>query len=541
MPARKPGTRKPASVATSNKITKKTIKPATDSAQETNNKYLEKIKGETGDTLDYDSNYHYGFPVIGRELVALDVLKRVFNVRSLQSEQKLDTLLKDSLQTNGLRNPIVVNRDFNVLDGHRRLFHLHLLVSEGVIIDSHPVKVLIVDVPDNQIAYYQYLTGIEKGHNEEEKQIAIFKFLQDNPDVADREVARKFAISNTTVSDISKVIDAAPSLIPRLIARQINKTSAVKIVESARKIKKTPAEVAEVAEKVITNLVGKDKLPVDENTQPLKPLPTSSVVKVVSELYPKFKVSEAGQSTPTAKKLLSDLFLQLNPQGVPTKGLQNYTLTVDVALISQIEALLNVSESKVNTSKVYSITKITEYTPSYAQLDLWRLYTGLTISEESTVALRADDTWHFADENSEIIDNLLPTQIKRNREFAGGLDWCTVNLADYSFEDLNELAQKHDLSLVIVNLVLVEDEAEDEDEEDEKDMTREEYKSNIGDIDEEEDEEEETNIDFSEITAQLETDDTDDENSLEAMLGQLKQADDDDELEFDEDDMEDDE
>jgi ParB-like nuclease domain len=534
MPARKPGTRKPATAAISNKVAKKSIKPTVDSAQETNNKYLEKIRTETGDTLDYDSNYHYGFPVIGRESVALNELNRVFNVRSLQSEQKLDTLLKDSLQTNGLRNPIVVNRDFNVLDGHRRLYHLHLLVSEGVIIDSHPIKVLIVDVPDNQIAYYQYLTGIEKGHNEEEKQIAIFKFLQDNPDVSDREVARKFAVSNTAVSDISKVIDAAPSLIPRLIARQINKTSAIKIVESARKIKKTPAEVAEVAEKVIANLVGKDKLPESEDDQPLKPLPTSSVVKVVSELYPKFKVSEAGQSTPTAKKLLSDLFLQLNPQGVPVKGLQNYNATIDVALIAQIEALLNVSESKVNTSKVYSVTEITEYTPSFEQLDLWRLYTGLTVGEESTVALKSEDAWHFADENSEIVDNLLPSQIKRNRQFAAGLDWCTVKIKDYSFEDLDELAQKHDLSLVIVNLVLVEDEAEDEDEEDEKDITREEYKSNIGDIDEE-DEEEETNIDFSKLT-----DDTDDGNSLEAMLGQLQQAEDD-ELEFDEDDMDDDE
>lgn len=520
MPARKPGTRKPATASTSSKVAKKSIKPAAiESTQETNNKYLEKIRTETGDTLDYNADYHYGFPVIGRESVSLKELNRVFNVRSLQSEQKLDTLLKDSLQTNGLRNPIVVNRDFNVLDGHRRLHHLHLLVSDGVIIDSHPVKVLIVDVPDSQIAYYQYLTGIEKGHNEEEKQIAIFKFLQDNPEVSDREVARKFAVSNTAVSDISKVIDAAPSLIPRLIARQINKTSAIKIVESARKIKKTPAEVAEVAEKVIANLVGKDKLPADESNQPLKPLPTSSVVKVVSELYPKFKVSESGQSTPTAKKLLSDLFLQLHPQGAPTKGLQNYSLTVDTALIAQIEALLNVSESKVNTSKVYSITEITEYTPSYAQLDLWRLYTGLTVSEESTVALRADDTWHFADENSEIIDNLLPAQIKRDRQFTGGLDWCTVNLSDYSFEDLDELAQKHDLSLVIVNLVLAESEEEEDIEEDIED-------------------EGETNIDFSSLTAQLETDDTDDGYSLESMQG-LLQADEL-ELEFDEDDMEDD-
>lgn len=523
MPARKPGTRKPVTASTSSKVAKKSI---TDSIRETNNKYLEKIKGETGDTLDYDSNYHYGFPVISRELLALDTLKRVFNVRSLQSEQKLDVLLKDSLQTNGLRNPIVINRGSNVLDGHRRLHHLLLLVSEGVIVDSHPVKVLVVDVPDSQIAYYQYLTGIEKGHNEEEKQIAIFKFLQDNPDVSDREVARKFAVSNTAVSDISKVIDAAPSLIPRLIARQINKTSAIKIVESARKIKKSPAEVAEVAEKVIANLVAKDKLPVGEDDQPLKPLPTSSVVKVVSELYPKFKVSETGQSTPTAKKLLSDLFLQLNPQGVPTKGLQSYSLTVDCNLIAQIESLLNV-ESKVNTSKVYSITEITEYTPSYDQLDLWRLYTGLTTSEESTIALRGKDNWYFADENSEIIDNLLPPQIKRNRVFDAGLDWCTVRTLDYSFEDLDELAQKHDLSLVVVNLVLVD--------EDEDDMTREEYKSNIGEPLDEDEEEEGTNIDFSKLTAQL-ADDTDGENSLEAMLGQLQQADDDDdEFELDED------
>jgi hypothetical protein len=537
MPARKPGTRKPATVSTSSKVAKKSIKPTTDSAQETHRKYLEKIRNDTGDTLDYDSNYHYGFPVVGRESVALNELKRVFNVRSLQSEQKLDTLLKDSLQTNGLRNPIVVNRDFNVLDGHRRLWHLHLLVDEKIIIESHPIKVLIVDVHDSQIAYYQYLTGIEKGHNEEEKQIAIFKFLQDNPDVSDREVARKFAVSNTAVSDISKVIDAAPSLIPRLLSRQINRTSAIKIVEGARKIKKNPAEVAEVAEKVIANLVGKDKLPVDENDQPLKPLPTSSVVKVVSELYPKFKISESGQSTPTAKKLLADLFLQLSPQGVPVKGLQSYSLTVDTALIAQIEALLNVSESKVSTSKVYSITEITEYTPSYNQLDLWRLYTGLTVSEESTVALKADDTWHFADENSEIIDNLLPTQIKRNREFAGGLDWCTLNLADYSFEDLDELAQKHDLSLVIVNLVLAEG---DEDDDDEKDLTQEEYKSNIGEpIDD--DDEEETNINFISLSAQLMDEDEDgtvDGSSLEVMSGLLLQADDELELEFDEDDDE---
>jgi hypothetical protein len=515
MPARKPGTHKPVT----GKVAKK-IKPATattDSTQETNGKYLEnleKIKSETGDTLDYNENYHYGFPVIGRESVALGALKRFFNVRSLQSEQKLDVLLKDSLQTNGLRNPIVVNRDFKVLDGYRRLHHLLMLVTEGVIIASHPVKVLIVDIPDSQIAYYQYLTGIEKGHNEEEKQIAIFKFLQDNPDVSDREVARKFAVSNTAVSDISKVIDAAPSLVPRLLSRQINRTSAIKIVESARKIKKNPAEVAEVAEKVIANLVGKEKLPVDENDQPLKPLPTSSVVKVVSELYPKFKPSESGQSTPTAKKLLTDLFLQLRAAGNPIKGLQDYTLTVDMSLIAQIEALLNVGDSKRVNNKAYSVLEITEYTPSYNQLDLWRLYTGLTVSEEGTVALKGNDTWYFADENSEIIDNLLPTQVKRDRQFAGGLDWCEVRITDFSFEDLDDLAQKHDLSLVVVNLVKIE---EDEDTEEE--------------------EEEETNIDFQSLTAQLAV--NDDENSLEAMLGQLQQADDD-EIEFDEDDMEDD-
>jgi ParB-like chromosome segregation protein Spo0J len=528
MPARKPGTRKPATASTSSKVAKKTIKHTADSAQETDNKYLEKVKSETGDTLDYNADYHYGFPVIGRELGGLDALKRVFNVRSLQSEQKLDTLLKDSLQTNGLRNPIVVNRDFNILDGHRRLYHLHLLASEGVITPSHPVKILVVDVPDNEIAYYQYLTGIEKGHNEEEKQIAIFKFLQDNPDVSDREVARKFAVSNTTVSDISKVISAAPSLIPRLIARQINKTSAIKIVESARKIKKTPAEVAEVAEKVIANLVGKDKLPAGEDDQPLKPLPTSSVVKVVSELYPKFNaINEKGQTTPTAKKLLADLFLQLRPQGYPNKGLQDYSLTIDVSLVAQIETLLNVSETKVNTSKTYSVTEITEYTPSFEQLDLWRLYTGLTVSEESTVVLRGDDNWHFADENSEIIDNLLSTQIKRNRQFAAGIDWCTVKINDFSPEQLCELAQKHDLSLLIVNLVLVEDAEDDtpESEEEEEDK---------------ENEEEVTNINFSKLTSELGGDD-DDTYNLETMLGELKQADDDDDFEFDEDEDYDDE
>jgi ParB-like chromosome segregation protein Spo0J len=441
MPVRKPGTR-----------TKSNVTPIVTSSKKVKETSLIPDKADNPDL-------YYGYKVLDRTSIEFGGIKRVFNVRSLSNETAIDNELLESIKAVGVKNPLILNSDYELLDGHRRFYH-----AKQVFELTDKTDVIIIDIKPEEVAYFQYLTGLEKGHTKDERDTAILKFASANPELSDREIAKRFGLgSNATVSNLTKIIKDAPSLTKYVLSRQISKASAVDLVVEARKHKKEPEKVAKA---LIEELVRTDKLNTDD-TEATKPITRTVTNKILSTLIPKYLPANAkSQSVPTAKKLLKDLFCHLNPVGDASDDRQEYNAHVHLDLIKQIELLLNGSIAdryKHKFHKEFNLERKTEYIKSDNLYTLWNFYTGLTLSSSITICLATEENYFFADENSEFMEDILSNhEVALDRGFHDGSDWCQIEKSVLSEDNLIEIAKKQDLHLLIIDLVVVTGDDEDE-------------------------------------------------------------------------------
>lgn len=143
--------------------------------------------------------------------------------------QVLDPKLLESIRVNGVEDPIVVTPKLVLLDGHRRYTALNALAEEQGK-PSIPVRVLIKDIPDNEIAKYQYTTGHDrKNISSQDTLRAVTRHAERNPELSDRDLAVIFRVSPSTVFTCTRIM-RVPSLKNLVTNKLLTQNAAIQII-----------------------------------------------------------------------------------------------------------------------------------------------------------------------------------------------------------------------------------------------------------------------------------------------------------------------
>lgn len=184
-------------------------------------------------------------------------IKRDFNIRSAKNVQKVDDIL-DSIRVNGVKEAIKINLNGINVDGARRLFCLDLIAEEKQL-PSIDVEVLPLDIADEEIPHYQYLTFARTGISTREKNAAIYEYVLRNPNENNADIARKFTVSKGVLNSVSRIIRATDELTSLVIEDEIAQNAALCIINSVLK------------QKPIDEIDDQDKVAIKALTDILKP------------------------------------------------------------------------------------------------------------------------------------------------------------------------------------------------------------------------------------------------------------------------------
>jgi len=194
----------------------------------------------------------HGYKVLGASRVKHTELNRGYNLRSDKNVKNV-TDLTESIKNNGVTAPIHITPSKIVLDGFRRLETCDV-VATAISEDALEVPVIIVDVPLEDIPLYQHRCGLAKGVSEKEHIQAIVEFAVRNPKMEGKEIAVKFAVSETTVSKAIRLHREAPALYEKVTEGTIAQKAALEVIATAKKEKLVPDELGlKVIDTVVQN------------------------------------------------------------------------------------------------------------------------------------------------------------------------------------------------------------------------------------------------------------------------------------------------
>lgn len=156
----------------------------------------------------------------------LDKIVKGDNIRDAARVKKVDDI-KDSIEVNGLKVPVTCNCDMVLLDGYRRLHVLETLYPK---LDAE-IPVLIIDVPHNEISFYQYQTMQRTGISQKEGSYAITRYKTQNPYMNDKAIALKFGIDPKTVTKALTLYNASPELNDLVLSNKVSQNAALQVIE----------------------------------------------------------------------------------------------------------------------------------------------------------------------------------------------------------------------------------------------------------------------------------------------------------------------
>jgi ParB/RepB/Spo0J family partition protein len=422
---------------TKKKATPKASAESTDNVEVTNDTVVNPVLTETPQRL------LYGFPVLAEKIIAIGDITKKFNIRSQKNEEANDAELQASIKTSGVLNPVIINDRYELLDGYRRFYNAKKV---GV----KEVPATIVDVPDNQIALFQYLCGLEKGLTKEENSDAILKYSVDNPDELDIDIAKKFGVSHTTVSNITKIQRKAPSLAVLVAEKRISQRSALKVVEESTKHRKNAEECA-------VKLINQIKPKLAASKAPIK---SGEIIRALKEVIPgvSFK-EEKGKTEPNTRKLLQDLFLALKPVGDAVGNKQEYTAILNTDFMNLIGTVLgtpNFSTAVPQLSKEpeekFTVTHKTKKLAIIDNGDIIKTFLDESFAnEDKSIFVRVDDTLYCLDEQADFWSE--QQDINGKFEVINGLSWYSIDSKDV---DIAHGAKNLGLNSIVIIQLLIE-------------------------------------------------------------------------------------
>lgn len=233
---------------------------------------------------------------------------------NIRNENKLVKSLPPLLQSiadNGISTPLQINLEGTLIDGFRRY-------ACAIKLELIEVPVLVIDIPDSEIPFYQYLTMEREGIDESERGVAVFNYTLLNPELIQLDIAKKFSVSPEFVSRAARIIQKGEIIIESVVKGVITPTTAWNIVDNA--IESNFLQVEDILEDKLNAISIAEENP-EGDTKPVKSVTLKTLNQELTKagLQPINKETKVKEQTPKAfdkEKVLSFLeCLELKNQG----------------------------------------------------------------------------------------------------------------------------------------------------------------------------------------------------------------------------------
>lgn len=217
--------------------------------------------------------------------IAFTAINKGTNIRSENNVIKTAGDLRISILENGIVSPLIVNNDFVLLDGYRRLYCLEEIIKQNPNFPKE-VPVIKIDVKEKEIPLFQYLTTQRLGITTKEETTALYNFALRNPGLTDLEIGQKFNKTSQAVGRITSTIRVSlplAELVQQKIVSQNLVSSLVTAVNKGSIAKEqlqenVPARIKEVWEDKKIRRIDKAK----KDFPALKKLPDDEVFAQIS-------------------------------------------------------------------------------------------------------------------------------------------------------------------------------------------------------------------------------------------------------------------
>lgn len=203
-------------------------------------------------------------------LLPVSKVKSGANIRNEVKLVKSLPPLLESISKNGINTPLQVNLDGTLIDGFRRFACASKL-------ELTEVPVLVIDIPDSEIPFYQFLTMEREGIDESERGVAVFTYTLLNPTLVQARIAEKFGVSTEFVSRASRVIAKGDIITKAVTSGVTSPTTAWSIVDCSNE------KNFEHAENILFDKLNALEDETEEN-KPVKPVKPVTLKTINAEL-----------------------------------------------------------------------------------------------------------------------------------------------------------------------------------------------------------------------------------------------------------------
>jgi Winged helix-turn-helix DNA-binding len=385
----------------------------------------------------------HGFPVINSATVKASTIQRAYNIRFLKNVQSVADIF-DSISENGISDPIYLTPDNVALDGYRRLFCAQKIQQEkGIDLD---VPVVYINIPDTDIPVFQARCGSSKHINDAEIKGGILEYAKRNPGISNRQIAKVFGVSPTTVDTVLITLRAAPQISEQVVLGSIPQQAAKKILEVAKKIGIEP-------DKLWVDLV--KEIPgekISEDSDNLK-YGGRAISKALKNKYPDIKIETTSKTEssgipvqPSSKKLLKELWLQLKVSEGGSNNAVYLSGEIDLKLFQQLELLLTSVEAD-SSAKSSQVTKV-KYEGKQNAFEVWNTYKN----DDGFVILQSKEGIETFESDAISIASKINTQTSLNP----ALSIEHLQLSANNLKRITNYCNENEIPLLLVEYTLIE-------------------------------------------------------------------------------------
>ena len=229
--------------------------------------------------------------------------------------------LVETIGSQGVVTPITVDLGDRIIDGYRRYNALKHFETKGTLDERfRMVPVQAIDIKEEDVPHYQFLTMIRKGINAQEEENAIYEHIRRNPNQTESKVAALFGKSQTMVHMIGSILRESPELSDLVKNKKASQNLATDLVDknyleqlpAKQEGKKAALDIAAdlieqfYDEKVVNTIDSyKKKNPDKATLSDDEILENVTVHPITSKEFNKFLISQPKQDIPILTKFKS--------------------------------------------------------------------------------------------------------------------------------------------------------------------------------------------------------------------------------------------
>jgi hypothetical protein len=269
-------------------------------------------------------------------------IQKIIKGQNIRNEAKLVKSLPallESIASNGISTPLLINQNAILIDGFRRY-----ACATQLNIEEIPVSV--IDIKDEEIPFYQFLTMEREGIDDSERGLAVFNYTLLNPSLVQGVIAKKFNVSIELVSRATRIAAKGEVMVDGVQSGLITPSTAYNIIERASDEKFIHVENLLQDKLNEINTSTEEDAEESKVIKPVKPITLKTLNNELTKLgvEPITREDKAKEKAPKVfdkDKVLSFLeCLEANT----TENVVNVTATVDIETWNYIKDLLAASK-----------------------------------------------------------------------------------------------------------------------------------------------------------------------------------------------------